>query len=460
LEDKNVAERVQRIIETDTEELMGITFECICGKTHSIPIDYLLVEKGAIQKVPHELERIGLSGNGGLVFDRKIEKLVEESIRPALQATGISINPYPVGDGINLIKPEITNSKTLSERIDPHINFLISAGSGVVSDLTKNAASYLKLPFILIATAPSMNGYTSSMAALTDKGIKKTLMVSPARAVFADIGVLKESPIEMIRSGLGDIVSKSICNADWKLSQLVKKTYFCPVPFKLTDKTEPLYLEAAEEIGERSEHGISVLTDGIMRSGLSMTVIGTSTPSSGSEHLVSHYWDLMALIKEKDKYFHGVQVGVATIIILKLYDYIRNYPVREKIHLRSLKQRYPSRERVTALIGKHFQNYAEGIREEFFSKYMTWEEKEKEIEFVIENWNKLWDELDPYIRPYRAVEDALKKSGAFAYYSDLGKKREEVLNDIMSVHYIRGRYTILDLANDMNILGEAALTIL
>ncbi len=460
MKDKNVGKRVQRIIETDTEELMGITFECICGKTHSIPIDYLLVEKGAIHKVPNELERLGLVGNGGLVFDRKIEKLVEESIRPALQGAGISVDNYPVGDGVNLINPEIASSKKLAERIDPHLDFLISAGSGVVSDLTKNAASYLKLPFILIATAPSMNGYTSSMAALTDRGIKKTLMVPPARAVFADIDILKESPIEMIRSGLGDIVSKSICNADWKLSQLVKSTYFCPFPFRLTDKTEPLYLEAAEEIGKRTEHGIRVLTDGIMRSGLSMTVIGTSTPSSGSEHLISHYWDLMALIKKKEKYFHGVQVGVATIIILKLYDYVRNYPVRGRIDLRSLKQRYPSRERITALIEKHFGDYAEGIREEFFTKYMTWAQKKEEIEYIIENWNKLWDELDPYIRPYRPVEEALKKSGAFVYYTDLGKRREEVLNDIMIVHYIRGRYTILDLASDMNILGEAALAVL
>jgi glycerol-1-phosphate dehydrogenase [NAD(P)+] len=295
---------------------------------------------------------------------------------------------------------------------------------------------------------------------LTDRGIKKTLMVSPARAVFADIEILKESPIEMIRAGLGDIVSKSICNADWKLSQLVKNTYFCPVPFRLTDKTEPLYLEAAEEIGGRSDHGIRILTDGIMRSGLSMTMIGTSTPSSGSEHLISHYWDLMALIKEKEKSLHGIQVGVATIIILKLYEYVRNYPVREKINLRSIRQRYPTRERITALIDKHFRNYAEGVREEFFTKYMPWEEKETEIEFIIENWNKLWNELDPYIRPYRAVEDALKKSGAFVYYTDLGKKREEVLNDVMNVYYIRGRYTILDLAHDMNILGEAALAIL
>jgi glycerol-1-phosphate dehydrogenase [NAD(P)+] len=324
-----------------------------------------------------------------------------------------------------------------------------------VSDLVKYASSLLEKPYVLVATAPSMNGYTSSMAALTDMGIKKTLMVPPARAIFADLATLMGAPVEMVRSGLGDIVSKSICNADWKLSELVKKTYFCPLPFRITDKSEPLYLGAAEEIGNRTERGIRILTDGVMRSGLSMTVIGTSTPSSGAEHFLSHYWDLIALIKHKVKHFHGVQVGVATILVLKLYEFVRNYPVHKAVNLENLKEKYPSEVEVRAAIDRKFGRYAKGVNEEYFKKHLSWKEKRQELERILDRWDSIWNELAQFIRPVGPVEEALQKSGAAVTYAHLGKSREEVADSLLNAPLIRSRYSILDLANDLGIMETA-----
>lgn len=460
MKDRNVKGIIQSIIEKETDKLMGISFSCVCGRTHAIPIEYLSVKKGAILEVKHQMDKLGVSGNGGLIYDKRIEGNIGKKVLQTLKDQGVFIKPYPVGDGNEILKPEIEVSKRIADRIDTGTDYLISAGSGVVSDLTKNAAALVELPFMLIATAPSMNGYTSSMAALTDKGIKKTLYIPSAKAVFADINILKDSPIEMIRSGLGDIVSKSVCNADWKISQLIKNTYFCPFPYRLTAKTEPLYLEAAEQIGQGTDYGIKILTDGIMRSGLSMTVVGTSTPSSGAEHFLSHHWDLMALKEGKESHLHGVQVGVATIIILKLYDYIRNYPVRKRLNLSKLKKNYPSRKSVHTFIEQQYGKYAEEINKEYFQKYMDWKDKEKEIEYIIEKWPDIWNELDPYIHPTKPVEEALKKSGAAVYYSHLGKTTHEVACDLRNAMLIRGRYTALDLAKDLDILDEAAVKIL
>jgi len=455
LTDRSAEQAFNSVIEKDTDELMGLTFQCVCGKTHSIPIDYLSVNKGAVNEIRNRMDESGISGAGVLIYDRKIESRVVERVSKTMKEQGITFTLYPVGDGKKDPRPEIDLSKSIAEDIGEKADFLMSVGSGVISDLTKYASAVLKIPCILVPTAPSMNGYTSSMAALTDRGIKKTLMIPPAKAIFADIDILVESPIEMVRSGLGDIVSKSVCNADWKLSQLIKDTYFCPLPSHITDKTEPLYLAAAGEIGERTGHGMEVLTDGIMRSGLSMTVIGTSTPSSGAEHVIAHYWDLMALKDGGEKHFHGVQVGVATLVMLKLFDFIRSFPVK-KVDINKLKRNCQSKSEFTAFIEKKFGIYAEGVREEYFSKYMNWREKEQEIGFIIENWTRLWDELDTYIRPIEPVEDALKRCGAAVYYHQLGKSREEMLDALKNAPYIRGRYTLLDLAMDLGILEEAA----
>jgi glycerol-1-phosphate dehydrogenase [NAD(P)+] len=420
---------------------------------------YLSNRVGAIDEVGSKLREFGMTGTAALVFDTKIQKSVVEDVKKRLEEQGVDIQAFPVGDGKEKIPPEVEWSRALADRVKDRVSFLISVGSGVISDLTKYAASLLQLPYILIATAPSMNGYTSSMAALTDRGIKKTLLIQPARGIISDIALLQEAPPPMVQAGLGDIVSKSVCNADWKLSQFVKNTYFCPLPFRITDKSEPLYLEAAEEIRKQSEEGIRILSDGVLRSGLSMTVIGTSTPSSGAEHVLSHYLDLLALIHGHEKLLHGVQVGVMTLITLRLYNFVRQYPIR-RIDIHRLKSLYPEREAIGSMLRNKFGAYGGEVEKEYFSKFMSWEEKEREIAGIMDRWDELWHELNPYLRPIEPVEEALLKSGSASTYADLGKSRAEALDMLINARYIRGRYTILDLAHDLDILEEAAEHIL
>jgi glycerol-1-phosphate dehydrogenase [NAD(P)+] len=456
---KRAEQAVEQVIETPTEDLMDTSFPCVCGKTHEIPMKYLSNRSGAVDEIGDKLHELGMRGKGALVFDLKIADTVVRPIAERLRGQQIEFESYPVGKGDGKIPPEIEWSERIADRVRGKADYLMSAASGVVSDLTKYTAHLLDLPYLLIATAPSMNGYTSSMAALTDRGVKQTLLVKPARGIFADVGVLREAPLPMVQAGLGDIVSKSVCNADWKLSQLVKKTYFCPLPFRITDKSEPRYLEAAEDIGKRTENGIYILSDGVLRSGLSMTVIGTSTPSSGAEHVLSHYWDLLALMENRDKLLHGLQVGVTTLVTLRLYDYVRSYPIR-RVSLGELKRAYPSKDECSTWIDRKFGSFADEVRREYFKKYMEWGAKQRELERIIDGWDALWEELDPYLRPIAPVEDALRHCGAPVSFSELGKSRDETTDTLLNALFIRGRYTILDLASDLNILQEAGEKIL
>jgi glycerol-1-phosphate dehydrogenase [NAD(P)+] len=450
---------IERIIETPTEELMDLSFECVCGRTHEIPMKYLCNRAGAVDEVGTRLRELGMGGRGALVFDRKIGDTVIRGLRERLEAQGLVLEDFPAGDGREKIPAEIVRSEEVAGRIRGKADYLVSIGSGVISDLTKYAAHLLELPYALVASAPSMNGYTSSMAALTDRGIKQTLLVKPARGIFADVDVFRRAPLPMVQAGLGDIVSKSVCNADWKLSQIVKNTYFCPLPFRITDRSEPLYLDAAEEIGRQTEEALTVLSDGVLRSGLSMTVIGTSTPSSGAEHVLSHYWDLMALMEGRDKLLHGVQVGVTTLVTLRLYDFLRRVRVRE-ISLDGLGKAYPSRDEIGSYLDRKFGSFAPEVRKEYFKKYMDWDSKRRELERIIDTWESMWDQLDPYLRPIGPVEAALVRSGSAAVYGDLGKSRDETLDALLNAIYIRGRYTVLDLAKDLGILDTAVEKVL
>jgi glycerol-1-phosphate dehydrogenase [NAD(P)+] len=443
------------IVNADTDKLMNFSYACDCGKTHRISMRYISVRQGAISETGKKLDSLGIGGRGAVVYDRKLEESVVPPVTDVLKGQDLDLTPYALGDGWRLIPAEIELAQKLADDMKGKTDYLVSIGSGVVSDLTKYAAYLLGLPYVLIPTAPSMNGYTSSMAALTRSGIKSTLMVESAHAVFADIDILKKSPMAMVRSGLGDIVSKSVCNADWKLSNIVKKTYFCTLPFHITDRTEPLYLNAAEEIGRRTDEGIRVLTDGIMRSGLSMTIIGITTPSSGSEHFISHYWDLSALKDDMPKQLHGAQVGVATLLMLDLYEHIRSYPVRS-VRIDELRRLHRSEEEIKRFMESKFGEYAGGVMKNYSDKYLPWKEKKKELEYILDCWDEIWEELSPYIRPKGPVCEALKRCGAASTYHDLGHTREGVYDAIINARFIRGRYTILDLAADLGILEETA----
>ncbi|HYI24703.1 MAG TPA: iron-containing alcohol dehydrogenase, partial [Thermomicrobiales bacterium] len=97
----------------------------------------------------------------------------------------------------------------------------VAAGSGSINDLTKRAAHEAGLPYISVATAPSMDGYTASGAALIDKGVKQTFACDAPIAVIADLDVLCAAPAAMIASGYGDLLGKVTAGADWIVADAI-----------------------------------------------------------------------------------------------------------------------------------------------------------------------------------------------------------------------------------------------
>jgi glycerol-1-phosphate dehydrogenase [NAD(P)+] len=139
---------------------------------------------------------------------------------------------------------------------------------------------------------------------------------------------------------------------------------------------------------------------------------------------------------------------------------VRDADVTARLDMKALEKAYPARDEVENFIDEKFGAYAGGIREAYFSKYVDWPGKKREIEFIVDNWKSLWNELDPYIRPLEPIENALRASGAASTYQDLGFDRDDARDAVMNARFIRGRYSILDLAADIGILEEGAEAIL
>ncbi len=225
-----------------------------------------------------------------------------------VQSIVLADNPYPDDDTVQAIRLATGSADAL-----------IAIGSGTINDLAKYSSALDKKPYAVFATAPSMNGYTSLTASISQHGHKLTLPAQAPAGAFFDLAVLAAAPRRMIRAGLGDSVCRATAQTDWLLSHLLLDTAYRQLPFDLLADEEPLLLDMASDLVAGSIDAMRVLVRTLILSGLGTAIVGSSAPASQAEHLVSHYIDMLAATT-RPAVFHGEQVGVTTLSIARLQE--------------------------------------------------------------------------------------------------------------------------------------------
>ena len=173
----------------------------------------------------------------------------------------------------------------------------------------------------MFATAPSMNGYTSLSASLTDGGLKRSLRAATPVAAFFDLRVLAAAPLRLIRAGLGDSVCRPTAQADWLLAHLLLGRPYREVPFALLAGDEPALLAEPAALVAGDLAAMRTLVRTLVLSGFGMTICGGSHPASQGEHLLSHYVEMMRP-PELPAALHGEQIGVCALAMARLQDRI------------------------------------------------------------------------------------------------------------------------------------------
>ena len=438
----------------------GAMTECSCGRPHEIKTRVVLVKSGAVAEIPSVLARLRLTGKVVVTFDTQVRPIAQAKVLPVLAAAGVPfdtvcLEPFSVDAEI---QADLVTAGELMRRLPEDVGLLMAVGSGTMNDLAKYAAAVRGLPYVSVASAGSMNGYTSSITALADGLFKTTQETNPAVAVIADVDILKDAPLRMTRAGLGDLVSKWVCNADWKLSNLVRKTYFCDVPFGLIRQQEKYYMTHAAELGRSDASAVQALAEAIMISGFSMSIVGVSSPSSGAEHLIGHSWEMrnhLGLLPGAPR-LHGAQVGVATCMMVRLYEMVAELDPRS-IEAREAAARYPTWDEIERRVKAYYGPIAPKVLEESRQKYPERHELELELEWVLGNWSRLWKQLKRYRKSSTELVDVLTAACAPCRPADLDIGRDETLQAILHARYMRTRYTILDFAEALGVLDYLAV---
>jgi glycerol-1-phosphate dehydrogenase [NAD(P)+] len=199
---------------------------------------------------------------------------------------------------------------------------IIGIGSGVIQDLCKYVSHTSGIPYYIVATAPSMDGYASTGAAMILGGMKVTVSAGVPSAIIADTQVLKNAPMDMIQAGYGDIVGKYTCLADWQLSNIINGEPIHKEAFAMMEQAREACMGAYEGLVRNESEAIEKLTSALLKAGLSMAMCGNSRPASGSEHHQSHFLEMDFARRGLPIPAHGVKVGLGTMISLELYHYL------------------------------------------------------------------------------------------------------------------------------------------
>ena len=288
-------------------------FDCACGRRHTCPIRFVAVGPGAID---HLAELAAPHGAVLLVADENTYAAAGAQAERALAGKAVRRCIFP---GAPLLVPDERAIEAVSAALEG-VGLIVAVGSGVIQDICKYVSFFRGVPYLVVATAPSMDGYASSGAAMILKGMKTTVTTAPPSAVLADTEVLRQAPMDMIRAGFGDILGKYSSLNDWRLSHLVTGEYFCQRIYDLTDDMLQRTLALADGLLQRREESVRALTDALIGVGIAISFVGTSRPASGSEHHLSHFFEMSGLLNREPYFPHGIDVAYAAVLTARMRE--------------------------------------------------------------------------------------------------------------------------------------------
>lgn len=439
-------------------ELLGREMPCECGRTHRVPTREVLLGSGVVEGLADVADRYTRGGGVAVIADPNTWEVAGRRVAALLaRHTPAQVVLAPLQAGHDL-KADDRSLERLCAAI-PQADLLVSVGSGTINDLTKLAATDRGIPSICVATAPSMNGYPSAIAAITRAGIKCTVPCDPPVAILCDTDILSSAPEPMIQAGFGDLLSKSTSAADWLMAHLLRGEYFCHRPLEVVEEAERQCTQQAAAIGRREPAAIALLAEGLIQSGMSMAMAGASSPASGGEHLISHYWDMTAPAQGREPDLHGRQIAVATVAAGRLWAAVRA-ATADGLDLTMLPQgpsledlQRQSREHFAPLLGA---DTAGQVAELVGRKWQSPEGLRTALAPLAHHAQDFWEQLARYLRDPTETAAAYQAAGAPTTPEQVGVSLLQAREAFVFARHIRDRYTILDLADALGMLEDMA----
>ncbi len=296
--------------------------DCPCGRVHTFRTRRVEIGLGLTEKAGSLLLEAGFPHRILLVADENTIK-ASGGLRENLRASGFEMTEHLFNNLTNAYAEDVLLLRNRCR--EAAVDGILAVGSGSINDLCRVAAYKENKAFAIYATAPSMDGFASDTAPIIENGFKLTWQAKQPEVIIADMRVLAAAPSELKASGFGDMAAKYTALADWRIAHLLTGEYYCPrIAQLVTDGLEKV-MSMADRVTENDPEAAARIMEGLVMSGLAMSLAGSSRPASGAEHVLSHFWECKKLQAGLWTEFHGKKTGVASVLITELYWKLASY---------------------------------------------------------------------------------------------------------------------------------------
>lgn len=322
-----------------------IEMDCTCSqKHHSIPTEVIEVSEHAIEKVPEILKdyhRIFLVADENTyeVAGRRVEELLKE----AGNLSHSFVLPSPALPNAESIGRVLIEAGIEREVYDINLwsynpDYILAVGSGSINDTCRMVSYRLGIPYGIVGTAPSMDGYASVVAPLLNGRKKIVYNCSIARHIIIDLSINAEAPYPLLLSGVGDMIGKYVAILDWEISRDRNGEYFCEKIADMVVKATDQCLAASRNLESRDLSAIRAASEGLILSGECIAFCGSSRPASGTEHMIGQTWEVMDVEEGKIPNLHGIEVGEGVFVAVEIFRKL--YQETKDAHLKGLIEKY------------------------------------------------------------------------------------------------------------------------
>lgn len=280
------------------------------GDNHIAIPAFLKIGPGALGELGTYLKDLRLE-KVVILFGNGLIEMFGMDVMKSLAEMGIDVLEYQELDTVRL--EDLTS---LAFSMPAKTQAVIGIGGGKVIDAAKYCGFLRNLAFISIPTSASSDGFSSASASLLVEGRRKSVPARLAYGIVVDTQIIKSAPKKFIYSGIGDMVSKITALYDWKFEEEHGYGKVNDFATMIAKKAVNSFVRTPFESIEEDLF-IKELLDSLAMSGIANEIAGSSAPTSGSEHLISHALDKML----EQPQLHGIQVGIATYLMSVVQDH-------------------------------------------------------------------------------------------------------------------------------------------
>lgn len=410
-----------------------------------------LLENDALNQLPEAIRSLwGNDARPWLVADGNTWRAAGAEVAKILKAAGME-GPDPfLFPGTPMLHADESNVNLLLEQFPENV-VPVAIGGGTVNDLVKRASGLRHVSYCCVPTAPSVDGYTSSGAALTASGLKQTLPCPAPLAVVADSGILRNAPPEMFAAGYADLMAKIPAGADWLAADTLGIEAIDPAVWELVQT--PL----RDNLSDPSD--VRRVFTGLAATGYAMQLYRDSRPASGADHLVSHIWEMENLCCNGKPVSHGFKVAIGTVTSTALYEALFSLSAQEARRLaRPGLDRAGREAEIDALLS--VGTYGAATRTIALDKFREGDALAERRELIYRNWETLRKRILHQLYPLEELTRRLTAAGCPVRPADIQLGREQFLHGIRTAQLIRKRYTVLDLVYELGLMEELLQRIL